>query len=448
MQKKQLSLLEVFALSIAMVAPTGAMAFNTAGAANMAGINVPLAFILGGIGVIFTGISFVELGRRIPGEGSAYAYNRRALGEKGGFVSGWALILTYITFTTSSAAIVGNFLNVFLGHFGIHGPIPLYIIVALVLSDWLSHQGIEFSTRFALTLEIIAVFVLAILTVIIIVHGGDTGNTSAPLNPSHGTLGTLGGGMIFALMSFAGFEGAATIAPRAKKPAKAIRVALIGAVLFAMIFYCIVSYAEVIGFGTKNIAKMAGSSAPLNYLATRYVGGWMAIFIDFASVTSYFACFFGALNAGAFIMEAMANKGYMHPWLGELKGDKQTPTHALDLISGLSILLYVVFGIFGHISATNYYNYFGTIGMYPLLLVYVLVNIGAIVYFAKHREHFGFWKHVAAPVVGLLVMVFPIYSNLWPVPAKPYNIFPYVLIVWLVIGIFVYIARKHGQAED
>ncbi len=441
-EKKKLSLLEVFALSIAMVAPTGAMAFNTAGAATMSGIHMPIAFILGGIGVLFSGISFVELGRQIHGEGSAYAYNRAALGEKAGFVSGWALILTYITFTMSSSAIVGNFLNVFLGHFGIHLPIPLYIIAALLLSGWLSHQGIEFSTRFALTLEIIAVIVLAILTVVILTHGGDAGNTTAPLNPSHASLGQLGGGMIFALMSFAGFEGAATIVPRAKKPAKAIRVALIGAVVFGMIFYCIVSYAEVIGFGTANISKLAGSSAPLNYLATRYVGGWMAIFIDFASCTSYFACFFGALNAGAFIMEAMAKQGYMHPWLGELKGNKQTPTHALDLITGLSIVFYILFGIFGHIDAANYYNYFGTIGMYPLLLVYVLVNLGVIVYFAKHRENFSVFKHVISPTIGLLVMLFPIYSNLWPVPAYPYNLFPYVLLIWLLAGIWVYKVRK------
>ncbi|MDN6038216.1 MAG: APC family permease, partial [Lacticaseibacillus paracasei] len=81
-KRKKLTLLEVFGLSIAMVAPTGAMSFNTASAAANAGINMPIAFLLGGIGVLFVAISFVELGKRIPGDGSAYAYNAKALGEK------------------------------------------------------------------------------------------------------------------------------------------------------------------------------------------------------------------------------------------------------------------------------------------------------------------------------------------------------------------------------
>ena len=59
---------------------------------------MPIAFLLGGIGVLFVAISFVELGKRIPGDGSAYAYNAKALGEKAGFISGWLLVLTYVTF--------------------------------------------------------------------------------------------------------------------------------------------------------------------------------------------------------------------------------------------------------------------------------------------------------------------------------------------------------------
>lgn len=113
MKNKRLSLLEVMGLSVAMLAPTGAMAFNTAGAVASSGVVAPLGFLLAGIGILFVGISFVTLGRNIEGEGSAYAYNAKALGEKTGFISGWLLVLTYVTFAFSSSAVVGNFLNVF-----------------------------------------------------------------------------------------------------------------------------------------------------------------------------------------------------------------------------------------------------------------------------------------------------------------------------------------------
>ncbi|EJE97330.1 APC family permease [Liquorilactobacillus mali] len=435
MKNKKLSLLEVLGLSVAMLAPTGAMAFNTAGAVANSGVVAPLGFLLAGLGILFVGISFVTLGRNINGEGSAYAYNAKALGEKTGFISGWLLVLTYVTFAFSSSAVVGNFLDVFFKHFNINLPVYLYVIAVLLIGGALSHLGIEFSTKFAIILELFAVGALIVLTVAILIQGGDAGITARPLNPANGTFSGIGAGMIFALMSFAGFEGAATIAPRAKKPAKAITVAIFGSVAFAMIFYFIVSYTEIIGFGTANIAKMQNSSAPLNYLSVRYVGTWMAIFIDFASVTSYFACYFGALNAGAFMIQALSKEGYLMPWMSELKGAKKTPVHALDLITVLSLIFYAVIGIGMGVSAGDYYNYLGTIGVIALLLVYVLVSVGTIAFFRKKSKNNILFLIV--PIIAILVMVFPIYSNLWPIPAWPMNTFPYIVFIWLLIGIFI-----------
>ncbi|WP_390407107.1 APC family permease [Lacticaseibacillus jixiensis] len=438
MKKNKLSLLEVLGLSVAMLAPTGAMAFNTAGAVTNAGITAPLAFILGGIAMLFTGISFVQLGRKTHGDGSAYAYNRVALGEKAGFLSGWLLVLTYVTFAMSSSAIVGNFLNVFLSHFGIHLPIPLYIVLVLLVGGALSHRGIEFSTRFALTLEFFAVGALVILAAVILVHGGNNGLSTAPVNPSNASFSQIGTGMIFALMSFAGFEGAATIAPRGKNPKKAITISILGSVIFAAVFYFIITYIEIVGFGVGNIAKMANSAAPVNYLATQYMGNGMATFLDFAAAMSYFACYFGALNAGAFMLEALSAQGYLHPWLAKLSGEKQTPSHALDLITVLSLIFYLIFGIFGGIGAGDYYNWFGTLGMIPLLLVYVLVNAGSMRFFLKHRdEGFGWFKHVVAPILGIIVLIYPIWSNIYPIPAWPLNMFPYITLIWLIIGFFL-----------
>lgn len=62
MEKGKLSLIEVFGLSIAVVAPTGAMAFNTSGTAEAAGTAVPLAFLLGGNRGAFCWYFFCRIG--------------------------------------------------------------------------------------------------------------------------------------------------------------------------------------------------------------------------------------------------------------------------------------------------------------------------------------------------------------------------------------------------
>lgn len=440
MEKGKLSLIEVFGLSIAVVAPTGAMAFNTSGTAEAAGTAVPLAFLLGGIGVLFVGISFVELAHKIPGEGSAYAYNSKAFGEKVGFISGWALTLTYLVYTFGCSSIFANFADVFLKHLGINLPIYFYVLLALLLGWAFSHQGIEFTTRFALILELISVLVLGSLALIIIFGSGQRGNSLEPFSLSKTSLSGLGTGMVFSLLSFAGFEGAATVAPRAKNQSKAVSVAILGTVIFAILFFVLVSYAEVIGYGVSDVNKLAQSSAPLNYLATRYVGNYMAVFIDFASATSYFACYIGALNAASFMLEALSKNGYLGSWLSYNNPKKETPTHAIDLVSILALIAYLIFGI--RVGVTNFYNYCGTIGTLSLLIVYVLVNLGVIKYFKYKAKEFSFIKHRLCPFIGILVLIYPIYSNLWPVPAFPMNTFPYFVLLWIILGWYISFHQK------
>ena len=55
MENKDLTGIQILGLSVAMLAPSGAMAFNTAGAVQNAGMTVPLSFLLAGIGILFVG---------------------------------------------------------------------------------------------------------------------------------------------------------------------------------------------------------------------------------------------------------------------------------------------------------------------------------------------------------------------------------------------------------
>lgn len=95
LRKNYLSIIEVLALSVSIVAPTMATAFNTALTAGVAGAGVPRSFLIGTIAMLLVGVFFFEFSKRIPHSGSVYAYNARGLGPKTGFVSGWALTASF-----------------------------------------------------------------------------------------------------------------------------------------------------------------------------------------------------------------------------------------------------------------------------------------------------------------------------------------------------------------
>jgi hypothetical protein len=64
------------------------------------------------------GASFVAFSRRITHAGSVYAYIAFVFGPHYGFIAGWTLLFTYLTYASSSSALVGGFLQAALHNFG------------------------------------------------------------------------------------------------------------------------------------------------------------------------------------------------------------------------------------------------------------------------------------------------------------------------------------------
>src|SRR5438270_8662191 len=90
--RRELRFWETIALSIAIMAPTAAMALNGVAPAGLVGRAVPLAFIFAAVGVLFVAYAFIRLSRYFTHAGSVYALSGVTLGPQAGFFAGWALL--------------------------------------------------------------------------------------------------------------------------------------------------------------------------------------------------------------------------------------------------------------------------------------------------------------------------------------------------------------------
>lgn len=233
LHRGELSFWAAIALSIAIMAPTAAMALNGALAASVTGSAVPLAFLAAAIAVVLVSFSFIQFTRYFAHSGSVYGFNGVALGPRVGFFSGWALLGTYTAFTAASTAEVGNFAQAFFGSLGANvNWLPLALVAAVFV--WiLAYGDIGLSTKIALVLEGISLTLIAILTITILVKVGRAGHLSAkPFTPSGHPLNAIGLAAVFGFLSFAGFEGAATLGEETRNPRRNIPLAILGAVLF------------------------------------------------------------------------------------------------------------------------------------------------------------------------------------------------------------------------
>jgi hypothetical protein len=66
-----------------------------------------------------------------------------------------------------------------------------------------------------------------------------------------------------------------------------------------------------------------------------------------------------------------------------------------------------------------------------LLTMYVLTNAAAVRFLAVG----GSRAELVLPIGGIAVAGYVLYHNVWPVPEFPFDVFPYLVAVWLLAGI-------------
>jgi amino acid transporter len=451
--RRELHFWEAIALSIAIMAPTAAMALNGVGIAGLIGRAVPLAFLFALIGVLLVAWGIAQLAREVSHAGSVYALTGFALGARAGFLAGWALLGTYLCFTVASSAEVGLFFSSFLASTGIADNAD-WIWIALVsaaLIAVIASGDIRVATRSLLTMEGFSVALIVILVVVIFVRliVGETpdGHLSSIGDafslPGGTTLETVATAAVFGFLSFAGFEGAAALGEETNEPRRNIPRAIFLAPLSMGIFYFFVMLSQTLGFGTNEagVSAFAGSSSPLGDLSKAYVGALLEDAINLGATVSAFASALGTATAGSRVLFALSR-------------DSLRPTHPLVRISqrsgapigALALVMAVGFaGLIGQrIAGTNAVNAFfypGTIGVLSLMVAYIATNIGAIKHLFIGTVRRPIWQ-IVFPVVGIAFLVFTIYKNVEGT-AVPYSRFPWLVLAWLAVGAVIVLAAPH-----
>lgn len=430
--ERKLGLAEALGLSLSIVAPSMAMAFNVSLVVRAAGRAAPLAFVIGTIALGIVALSFVSFSRRVAHAGSAYAYIGETFGWRWGFVAGWTLLLTYLTYAAGVSALVGNFLQAAAQNSGLqfNGVWLASSLGGLLLAAFFAYRDVKLAGRLMLLLEAASVLAIVFLCVAVLARvASSQGLSAAPFLPTSDfkAWSGIGYALVFCVLSFAGFEGAATLGEETANPKRNIPIAIFTTCLLAGCFYVFASYAQVMGFGISATNELADANAPLNDLALRYVSKPFATAIDLAAAISAFACALGSLTAAARLLFALGRAGLgtrlcrIHPVYG-------TPGVAVILTCALCALVLVTWAPVS--GPANYCGYLVTIASLALILVYIGVNAAELAVSSRARR--TAWS--ACGLAGTGVLCWPLYNSLYPAPTFPNNRWPYLVVMWVVCG--------------
>ena len=436
-----LNVADALAQSVALLSLALGVAFASSAAAGEAGIAAPFAYLIAGVGSLCLGSVIIRFTRRMASAGGLYTYVARGLNPSAGFLGGWLYGGGFAVGISFVLVIGAFFMSVAMSaHTGIHWHWYAWFFVFLGALALLAFLDIRISTRLQLVAAAVGVAAILLLAIVIAAKGGDSGLSIQPLNPARATsTSNLFLAVVLTFTGFIGFEAAAVLGEEAANPLRAIPRAILTAVLVALVYYVFVTWAMGVGYGVGNAGKWAQDPAALDTLATRYVGNWLAVIIDFSVAASGFIAALGGLHLTSRTLYAMGREGGLPRVFAWTHPRFRTPWVGI----AFSLLVTLLLGVFfahRYDPPITYFIWMATCATIGILITYILIALSGVVFFARARTH-G-WNpllDLVLPAGAIAICGYTLYKSIHPTPAYTgvLRSAPWVALIWLAAGVVI-----------
>jgi amino acid transporter len=450
--RRSLSVWQAIGLSVALMAPSMAANINPQGTALTVGRATPLAFFLAAVAVLLIAYVFVRLCQYYRHAGSVYVFAGATLGAPAGAIAGLCLMGTYIFYALVTASAAGIFGASFLDIIGVWNDQPSwagFLVggVALALALLLAVVPAKRAAEVLLTAEGLTVALIVVVALVVLVKllagsaPGDQGFTMKVFSVPDGTsTSTLFLGIVFGLLSFAGFEAASTLGEETHHPQRDIPRAILWTAIFGGIYFTVVTAIEMMGFGTDDAGVTAFQNSPalMGDLGTSYIGSWVGDIITLGACVSAFACCLACVVGASRLLFAIVRDLAPDHALGRT-GTNDTPARAAITVVGAVALMAVVDAVAFGAKPFDTFFWSGAIGTLILLVAYLLATFGCIklIWIDKKMPQVRTWE-IVVPIAAVVVIGYTLYRNVLPYPdANPARWFPVAAGGWLLVVLLV-----------
>ena len=437
----RLSLPEVIAQSIGTVAPSGTPALVIPVVFAAAGNGTWLAYLFATVALLFVAWSVNQFARHTVNPGALYVFAGQGLGGLWGVIAGWSLLIAYL-FT--AGAVIGGAVNslLVLAHtVGLQNAdqiLTVVISLAVIIGAWwLAYRDIRLSTRATLAIELATVALILLVVIGSIAVVGPAVD-KAQLSLEGVGVDQLRLGLVLAFFSFVGFESATTLGAEARDPHRAIPRAVFVSVLAIGLLFIVSAYGLTSVFHPLPVT-LDKAEAPLTTAAQSLHIGFIGNLIDLGVALSFFACTLGSINAGARVLYALSRHGLFHRSASTAHRVNATPHIAVTLLAIIAIALSLGLTQSGY-GLLDAFGLLGTIATYGFLFSYILVAAG-VPFFLRRIGRYRPW-HALVSVITIVLLLIPLVGSVYPVPAWPYSVLPYIFLGLLVLGVAWFLILK------
>lgn len=402
-----------------------------------------MAFIIGGIMVLFVGLTYAELTAAMPQCGGEHVFSLRALGKNGSFVCTWAIILGYVgvvafeacAFPTVIQYICPGFLKGYMytiAGFDIYASWVVVGVIASIIITIINYFGAKSAAK----LQTILTISIAAIGVALVAASGFSGNieNTKPLFTDG-----VGGILTVAVMTpfmFVGFDVIPQAAEEINVPFKKIGKIMILSIVMAVIWYImiIIAVSMVMTKSQLDTSTLVTADAMKNAFFGSEMAAKVVIIGGMAGiVTSWNSFFMGGSRA----IYSLAESKMLPGFLAKLHPKYKTPTNAILLIGVISVVA-PFFGRAMMIWLTN-------AGSFGVVVAYVLVSMSFLVLRFREPDMIRPYKVKCGKIIGSIAVLLSEFMMLLYFPGMPSGLVKEELIMvgaWTVLGIIFYSIAK------
>jgi amino acid transporter len=362
---------------------------------------VPLAYLVGLVGMYFTAMSYASMSRAFPMAGSVYSYVQRGLHDVAGFFAGWLILLDYILVPALlyifSAVALRPLLPAVPGWVWLGGFVAFNAIVNLL--------GVQLTARvnrYMLAMELVTLALFVVIGLMALRGGTGAGAlTLRPIyNPAQFSLATVVGATSIAVLSFLGFDGISTLAEESRGGQNSVGRATVLSLLLVGVLFIAQTWIAT------DLAQGMNFSSPETafYEIAEHAGGpWLRLIVLGAVVLAAgVANAMAAQAAVSRVLFAMARDGKLPAVLARIHPRYHTPYVSTLVVAAVSLLVGLFFA--NHVDELSRIVNFGA------LTGFVLLHIAVINHYFIRGASREWARHLLMPIGGLLVICYVLYE--------------------------------------
>ena len=378
---------------------------------------VLVAWVLGGLIVLFGAFCYAELGAAFPKAGGPYVYLGRGLGPLWGFLFGW--MSSFLDRPVAMATLAAGFIR-FMGFLFPVVATPLFsyrvesyefvftaaqplaaLVVAVVTAT--NYFSVEMSGVIQVLLTGLKIGTIVAIIGGGLFFGGKHVNQISPAQPfTLGTIGALLTALVPAMWAYNGFNDLGDLGEEVLNPQKNIPRAIILGLLTVGGLYLManVSYFHVLPF-----AAVAASQHVASDVVQSFAGSRGADWLTVAMAVSALGALHVVVLTGARIPFAMARDGVFFRFTGRIHPTFRTPSGSLIFLGSVAALL----------ALTGTFEELYSLFVFAVWIFFALVAIALMRFRRKEpslSRAYRVWGYPFTPII-FLAAAMALTINLW-----------------------------------